>query len=224
MSAPLRHLPPAPVTNFVTPGREAPGNQVSARWHVRCMPRVCTAMVPLRRPSSSGFTLVELMAVVIIVGVLATIAVYGMRRYFFSAKSSEAMTLLSSISAAQEEYRDETFTYLETSPAPGKLYPMENPGRFKQNFDAPGHDDYRRWRALGVQTNEPVQYGYRCRAGGAGVTLPTEATANNLNVPGDRAWFVCSAEGDVDGDGIRSLFVANSGTTEIFAKPGVEDE
>ncbi|HLV20571.1 MAG TPA: type II secretion system protein, partial [Polyangiaceae bacterium] len=62
-----------------------------------------------------GFTLAELMAVVAIVSVLSVLAVFGVRKYVFAAKTSEAIHMIGLIRAAQESYRDETFSYLDVS-------------------------------------------------------------------------------------------------------------
>jgi type IV pilus assembly protein PilA len=51
-----------------------------------------------RTVKSRGFTLVELMMVVAIIGILASLSVYGVRRYMASSKSAEALTNLAGIS------------------------------------------------------------------------------------------------------------------------------
>jgi type IV pilus assembly protein PilA len=63
------------------------------------------------RSKSKGFTLIELMIVVAIIGILAAIAIPNFLRYQAKTKQSEAKTNLSAIFTSQVSYFGEEDTY-----------------------------------------------------------------------------------------------------------------
>ncbi|HOU94368.1 MAG TPA: type II secretion system protein [Polyangiaceae bacterium] len=165
-----------------------------------------------------GFTLAELLIVVVIIGVLATLAVYGVQAYVRSARTSEVYSMINNIRAGEEAYRDETYRYLNVSggnygaTAPGSV------GRNKRDFAADADSAVLdNFAVLGVRPNAPVMFAYSVVAGPAGVA-PT-----NPGVPGASfnwpvatgPWYVVRAQGDQDGDGDPSYFVGSSLTDEI---------
>ena len=65
-----------------------------------------------------GFTLIELMIVVAIIGILAAIAIPNFLRFQLKAKSSEGKTNLAAIRTAEESYFAEYGVYVSADPSP----------------------------------------------------------------------------------------------------------
>lgn len=172
---------------------------------------------PLRRVR--GFTLTELMVVVVLVGILATIGIVIFRNWVYSSRSVEAIGMIQSIRAAQERWRSENSVYFDVSTDMAAWYPMAAPNRTRYNWDQPTGNDYPRWKLLNPTTSGAVQFAYVTKAGPpfTAIATPTNAdppvwpAAANVLEP----WYVIQAMGDTDADGAKSFYVAASLTGEI---------
>ena len=172
-----------------------------------------------RARATRGFTMIEMMVVVAIVGILATLAVFGVKRYINSAKTSEAMAMVNTIRAAEESYRDETFKYRGLGDfTSGGWHPMETPGNRKYNWATTGTGDMTNiFRELGVETTSPVYYTYTVVAGDSGGTVPTPPCGKAFTFPTPQEpFYVVVAKGDLDGDGRFSYVVSHSFSGEIY--------
>ena len=144
---------------------------------------------------AEGFTLIEMMIVVAIIGILAAIAVPGFFMYQSKARRTEAFVNLASIVRSQMSFQAERDNFFEAAvPMPdwdsyGGLGPTKMPwdGASQVAFDE-----------LGLVPEGRVFYGYGINTG----------TAEACDAPcGPAATSVCftaSAMGDVDGDGLAS--------------------
>jgi len=161
--------------------------------------------------SAGGFTLVELMIAVAVVGVLSVLAATGVRKYVANAKSVEARTSIGRMAGlASARYEAErgptatlglgvtagasrglcasalTFVPVDALYVRGRKY-QSTPAEWRQGSRDVG------WHCLGFSLESPQYFMYF------------------FNTSGDNTSF--QAYGDLDGNGVASLFRLSAGVT-----------
>ncbi len=123
-----------------------------------------------------GFTMLELLIVVAIVGMLAALAVAGYVRYIHHAQSTEARITLGQIRSGEESYRADMLGYLAPSSSMIDYYPNAAPDDSRTVWERPLDPRYNNnnngWAMLNVHPDAPVRYGYAVFAGIAPASPP----------------------------------------------------
>ncbi|MCH2108358.1 MAG: prepilin-type N-terminal cleavage/methylation domain-containing protein [Polyangiaceae bacterium] len=173
-----------------------------------------------------GFTLIELMIAVVIIGILASIAVYGVRKYVLQSKTAEARSMITDIMGAQETYKTETFAYLNVTPDSDTYYPaqLDTSGQVAVQWGGTGCSNcLENFQTLGVSPDGPVYFRYSVVAAPSGALSAGSGITYTLPDPG-RWWYVVKAASDLDGsgDGVPyTVFAASSERSEIIvSNPG----
>jgi len=162
-------------------------------------------LTPKSNDKQAGFTLLELMIVVAIVGVLSALAMPAFRGYVMRTRTAEAPVFLGEIRQRQESYRAEFAQYcaVAANPSAPSVEPV--------GFDATVGD----WPMLGANPDGPVRFSYSVLVGTPGVPAIGGIGLNATNYT-----FVAHAVGDLDGDGTFMCFEALNASRHLYLGQG----
>jgi len=153
----------------------------------------------IRGKTNEGFTLVELMVVVAIIGIVSAVAIPNFKRYQAKAKTSEAKLQLSAIYSAEVSLESDYDSYATCLTYAGYIAPVSG-----------------NYYAVGFSSDNSAARGYVSSNGGSG------CAASQFNFPAHKKVGAKTAA-TVTAGGITTAIVSTTGDTFIAGAAGYVD-
>ncbi|MBM4342500.1 MAG: prepilin-type N-terminal cleavage/methylation domain-containing protein [Deltaproteobacteria bacterium] len=173
----------------------------------------------------AGFTLLELMIVVVIIGILATVAGQSYKRFTRRARVQEAISMLGDIRIKQENYYQTYHRYVSTGASDQDFHPklmewITLKTTWGIDCTKPGDvTAYPGWCALGAGYKSGEEANFQLLVIGRDPTSPQVPPVKYVTNP-NVDWWYARARADFDNDGVFSDIYLSSEMRE----PVLEDE
>jgi type IV pilus assembly protein PilA len=178
--------------------------------------------------SQAGFSLIELMIVVAIIGILATIAVPNFQKFQAKARQSEAKGTLSAIYTSEKAFYGEWGQFYEDYRALG--YCPEGKLRYRSGFKAAGSvNSPNNWPSgqMGVSSNAAAtEYNTSQSINNCNFTenlqqtIPSPTLSSSAQV-GSYSNFTAEARGDITGNSVEDVWQVDNTKTFSVIQSGI---
>lgn len=147
----------------------------------------------------AGFTLLELMIVVAVIGILAAIAIPNFQRYQYRARRGEGFTNLASLARTQRSYHAEFNRYLGVAPSPADAL-----GPTPADWEATAQNEF---NTLGWKPDGDVLFRY-------------DTNASDIDAGCCQGCFTATAYSDIDGNGfVAAVMLVSPNIADVAVPP-----